>query len=292
MKKQILFFVLLLVLACKQETKLNQSHNKIVRESTLLGQFMYDSQSNPLISVHRGGKGLVNYPENCLETMQYVHSIIPDAIFEIDISQTKDSILVLMHDNSLDRTTTGTGLIKNKTFKELQNLRLQDDFNNLTSYSIPLFEDVLKWALKNRVVLTIDIKKSVYPKYIINTINKFEAQDVSIIITYDLKQAQHIHALAPNLLLSVSARNNKEFEALLDSNIPTKNMLAFTGTRLSSATLYDKIHSHGIKTILGTLGNLDNRAKARGDYLYNDWVLKGIDIIATDRPFQVYNVIK
>ena len=98
--------------------------------------------------------------------------------------------------------------------------------------------------------------------------------------------------LAPNLLLSVSARNEKEFNGLLNSGVPTKNMLAFTGTRLSSDTLYHKIHNKGIKTILGALGNLDNQAATRGNHLYQEWIAKGIDIIATDRPFEVATALQ
>ena len=69
-------------------------------------------------------------------------------------------------------------------------------------------------------------------------------------------------------------------------------MLAFTGTRLSPTQLYKSIHKKGIKTILGTLGNLDKQAQARGNNLYKDWVNRGIDIIATDRPFEVAKALQ
>ena len=118
-----------------------------------------------------------------------------------------------------------------------------------------------------------------------------DAQDNSIIITYDLQQANRAYQLAPELLLSVSARNEKEWETILNSGIPTKNMLAFTGTRLSPSALYDRLHENDIVCMLGTLGNLDRQAKARGDELYKTWKASGIDIIATDRPFEVNNAI-
>jgi glycerophosphoryl diester phosphodiesterase len=80
-------------------------------------------------------------------------------------------------------------------------------------------------------------------------------------------------------------------DKLLNSGIPTKNMIAFTGTRLSDASLFKRLHSHDILTMLGTLGNLDKSAEARGDHLYNEWMDLGVDIIATDRPFAVSNAI-
>ncbi len=106
-----------------------------------------------------------------------------------------------------------------------------------------------------------------------------------------MEQLKKAYQLAPDLLLSVSARNQKELNWLLDTKIPLKNMLAFTGTKLSDTSLYANIQKLGIKTMLGTLGNLDKQAVSKGDSLYITWKNMGIDIFATDRPFQVATVL-
>lgn len=288
MKKTILVFLIILGFSCKNEKQKQDEalHVEKVKQSVLLETLKYTSEDKPMISVHRGGKGLKYYPENCLETLKYINDSI-EAIYEIDVAKTKDDVLVLMHDNTLDRTSTGEGNISKYTFDELQAFSLEDDFGNKTKFKIPLFKDVLVWAKDNNVILTIDIKRSVEVEQVVELIREVGAEDISVIITYDLKQAELANTVAPELLLSVSARNNQEVEWLLHSGIPTENMIAFTGTRLSSDSLYAKIHSYGIKTMLGTLGNLDKRAEARGDSLYKIWVHKGIDVIATDRPFAV-----
>lgn len=234
--------------------------------------------------MHRGGKSIENYPENCLETLQYVNDSIP-AIYEIDIAKTKDNVLVLMHDDNLNRISTGEGAITNYTYSELLQYNLEDDFGNETTFKIPLFKDVLTWAKTNKVILTIDIKKSVSVEHVVALIKETNAEDVSIIITYDIKQATAAYKAAPNLLLSVSARNNEELDWLLHSKIPTQNMIAFTGTRLATQAFYKQLHDLGITTMLGTLGNLDKQAEAKGDALYQNWVDLGVDVIATDRPF-------
>ena len=64
-------------------------------------------------------------------------------------------------------------------------------------------------------------------------------------------------------------------------------MLAFTGTRLSNPNLYKRLKDKNIVAMLGTLGNLDKQAEARGNHLYNEWMSKGVNILATDRPFEV-----
>ena len=276
-----ILLILLVVLSCnnknKQDVKPQSKSNQTT--SILLKKFKYRSDDKPIISVHRGGKGLSNYPENCLETLKYINDSI-SAIYEIDVAQTKDSVLVLMHDNSLDRTTTGTGKLTNYTYKQLQQFNLVDDFGTETNFKIPTLKDVLLFAKQNNIVLTLDKKRSVDYKSIVNLVNQLQ------------QQATEAYAIAPHLLLSVSARNTKELDWLLHSKIPTQNMLAFTGTRLSSDSLYKAIHKLGVKTILGTLGNLDKQAKTKSDTLYRHWMQKGIDVFATDRPFEAANALQ
>jgi glycerophosphoryl diester phosphodiesterase len=261
------------------------------KTAVYLNNFSYTNAENiPAISAHRGGKGIFGYPENCLETMTYVNDKI-NAIFEIDVAQTKDGKLVLMHDNAINRTTTGDGLLRKLTYKELSRYNLVDDYGTVTDFKVPLFSDVVKWSMANNVILTVDVKRGVSQHSVIKAIQGLHAQSTCILITYDLEQAKSAHKLAPELVLSVSARNEEEFNRLLRSRIPTQNMVAFTGTRLSPTEHYKSIHNEDVLCILGTLGNLDKQAQARGDQLYLSWVNKGIDILATDRPIEAYNAI-
>jgi glycerophosphoryl diester phosphodiesterase len=261
-----------------------------ITKSKPVSIFKTSNANYPNISVHRGGKGLENYPENCLETLKYIDGKI-SAIYEVDVAQTKDGQLILMHDNSIDRTTNGSGSVKTMTYNELKNYNLLDDYGNETKFKIPLFSEVLNWCTANNVILTVDIKRSVNQEDVIKAIKDANAEDVSIIITYSIEQAKSAYNLAPDLLLSVSARNHNEFDRLLETNIPVENMLAFTGTRLSNGSLYKRLHDAGIVSILGTLGNLDKQAEARGEDMYSRWHKFGADILATDRPFEAYKAI-
>jgi glycerophosphoryl diester phosphodiesterase len=290
MKRFLLIFIVCagVGLGCKQSVKQNTKSE--LQPSKLISLFKVSQSNYPNISVHRGGKGLLNYPENCLETLQYINDSIA-AIYEVDVAQTKDGQLVLLHDKTIDRTTTGTGMVNALTFDELNKFNLVDDYGNATQFKIPLFSEVLKWCEDKNVILTVDIKKSVSQEVVINAIRAAKAEDVSIIITYNVPQATSAYKLAPDLLMSVSARNNDEFERLLAAKIPTENMLAFTGTRLSDASLFNRLHAENIVCMLGTLGNMDKQAKARGDQLYKTWKDLGADIMATDRPFDAFHAI-
>jgi glycerophosphoryl diester phosphodiesterase len=287
MKRLLLLVLTLTILGCK-DPKVSTGLAK--PQSKLIEIFKASNSNYPNISVHRGGKGLENYPENCLETLEYVNDSIT-AIYEIDVAQTRDGQLVLLHDNSIDRTTTGTGLVKDFTYEELRGFSLVDDFGNETSFKIPLFSSVLEWSKANNVILTIDIKRSVSQAIVVEAIRDAKAEDISVIITYDVEQAEMAYKRAPDLLLSVSARNNDEYNRLLEAKIPTENMLAFTGTRLSDSALFQRLHNDDIVCMLGTLGNLDKQAAAKGNDLYKKWKDLGVDVFATDRPFEAYNAL-
>jgi len=288
MKRFLLLIIIFGLVACK-DTK-SARETVVIPNSKLIEVFKASNSSYPNISVHRGGKGLLDYPENCLETLQYINDSI-SAVYEVDVAQTKDGQLVLMHDNSIERTTNGIGLVKDLTYNELKKYNLVDDYGNATTFKIPLFSEVLKWCKANTVILTVDIKRSVSQVIVINAIREVKAEDIAAIITYDVKQAISAYKHAPELLLSVSARNHEEVDRLLDAKIPTKNMLAFTGTRLSDTSLYERLHAENIVCMLGTLGNLDRQAEAKGNHLYQTWKNKGVDVLATDRPFEAFKAI-
>lgn len=287
--KQIFFILAFLAfVGCKQSKESTQTTE--IAASKLIKLFKASNSNFPNVSVHRGGKGLVNYPENCLETINFVNDSIV-AIYEIDVAQTKDGQLVLLHDNSIDRTTTGSGKVDQLTYNELKDFNLVDDHGNETTFKIPLFSDVLTSCKKNNIILTVDIKKTVSQETVINAIREANATDIAIIITYNIEQAQTAYTLGPDLLLSVSARNDDELNRLLATDIPTENMLAFTGTRLSDVSLFKRLHDENIVCMLGTLGNLDKSAEAKGSQLYREWQEKGVDIMATDRPFDAFKAI-
>ena len=85
--------------------------------------FRYAPERPIVVSGHRGGM-VTGYPENCIESFEKTLSMMP-SFFEIDPRLTKDSVIVLMHDATIDRTTTGTGKVSDYTFEELQQFFLK-----------------------------------------------------------------------------------------------------------------------------------------------------------------------
>ncbi len=250
--------------------------------------FTYSEKSYPLVSAHRGGPQ-EHLPENAIETFAF-HAKNNPLIIECDIRMSKDSVLVLMHDETLARTTTGTGKVSDHTLHELKELDLVTNDGKVTSYKIPTLEEALLWG-KNKVIFTLDVKQNVPYNLVSNIVNKAKAEAYSIIITYNPAQAKAMHRINPELMISVSVKSISEWTKLIANDIPDNRLVAFVGTREPDQELIDLLHNHGIKSILGTLGNLDKQADTRGYQVYAEYIERGIDIISTDRPVEAQKAL-
>ncbi|MFD1769151.1 glycerophosphodiester phosphodiesterase family protein [Sphingobacterium suaedae] len=262
------------------------NHNQIFNFAGVedLYRFLtYSEKRVPLVSAHRGGPD-VDYPENALETFQRVAYKTP-AIIECDIALTKDSVLVLIHDETLDRTTTGKGRVNRHTLDELNELYLKDETGNTTNYRIPTLDETLAWGV-GKVIFTLDVKKNVPYRMVIDAIRRTKSEAYVVIITYSADQAAVVHNLAPDLMISASIKNSEDLVRLNDRDVPDTRLVAFVGTSQADKKLTDLLHQHGILCILGTIGNLDDQAAQRGDQLYAEFIENGADILSTDRPLQ------
>lgn len=140
--------------SCKKEKDLRviqkenpQVFNKVIKE------IEKKSQKDILVCAHRGFHK--NAPENSLKSIQDAINANID-IVELDVRTTQDSVLVLMHDDAVDRTTTGKGSIKDYLYQELLELNLKIG-DSVTTHKIPKLKDVLLLA-KDKVILNLDLK--------------------------------------------------------------------------------------------------------------------------------------
>lgn len=287
MTKKLSLILLIFVGFSWKISQTNKNYTSV--PSSIFEFFQYEKSKKAMVSVHRGGGELKGLPENCLESFDYISKKMP-CIIECDIEMTKDSVMVLMHDKSLDRTSTGKDLVFNNTFETLKKLKLKDNYGNETDFKIPTLESALKWG-RNKVIFTLDVKKTTPFKNVIEMVNQQNAQNYAVIITYNANEAIEVYKLDPNLLISVSIMQISDYERLHQAGIPDKNMVAFIGTREPKPEFIDFLHKKGIMCILGVLGNLDKKAAARGDEYYKTFIDQGVDVFATDRPEAVYGII-
>ena len=241
--------------------------------------FRWSPDKAPIISAHRGGP-MEGYPENCIETFEHALLYAP-CLLECDVAKSKDSVLVMMHDRTLDRTTTGSGPVGDYALEELRRLYLKDNQGNVTPYRIPTLAEVLDWA-RGRAIVELDIKRSITPEEIVAMIREKQALNYTVVITYDTETAKQYHTLEPQLMISASARGIEGTQRLLESGIDPKCIVAFVGVYEPEKEVYDLLHENGIQAILGTMGNLDRKAEKHGISVYKKLIGNGADILATN----------
>lgn len=288
---------MLLLFSCKKEASDSQKTalasnelHRIVLSTVEEARDFYAWTSDriPMVSAHRGGP-YPGYPENSIEAFENTLKHTP-SIIEFDVALTKDSVLILMHDNTLDRTTTGKGKVIDHTFEEIRQLYLVDKEGLQTDFRVPTLDDALAWG-KGKTLFTVDIKREVPFEMVVDAIKRHQAEPYAAVITYSVDAARKIHRLHPDLMLSVTIRNEEELERFENSGIPVDRWIAFTGTSERTEAFNAMLHERGVFTILGVLGNLDRSAIARGDQIYAEFVEKGADILATDRPIEAAKAI-
>lgn len=264
-----------------------------VPENGLAAFLQRPSFPAPMISHHRGGP-TPGFPENSLEAMDRALAY-GYGVMEVDVAQLKDGTLILMHDDTLGRTTTGEGALRQQTWATVKDLRLKDNDGTVTNYRIPLLKDVLKWTI-GKTILTLDIKRGVDFAKVAAMVERVGAEDYVVAISYTMDQAKAFHRLAPKMPLTIGLASESDLVAFDESGIPDELVMAWTGTRLLSPDHYQQLHARGWRVIVGTLGRgeraLDNQIRSGTSPVnYKDIINLGADIIATDRFWAVQNEI-
>jgi glycerophosphoryl diester phosphodiesterase len=113
---------------------------------------MMAQNSQVLVASHRGDWR--NYADNSIEGIESCIRMGID-IVEIDLALTKDSVLVLMHDRTVDRTTNGKGLVSDFTLEEIKQLNLKNGLGRVTDFQIPTLEEVMR-VVKGKINVNID----------------------------------------------------------------------------------------------------------------------------------------
>jgi glycerophosphoryl diester phosphodiesterase len=277
----VFFLFLVLALSCESPEKHYQSFSSVEELQYYLN---WAPGKTPLVSAHRGGPmagvGQSGFPENCLATFENALNYAP-CLIECDVRKSKDGQLFLLHDETLERTTSGSGAISERTSVELGQLFLKDEAGKHTAYRIPTLSETLEWA-RGKAIVTLDVKRGVTAQEIAEIILRHKAESYSTVITYNLESALRYHQLNPELMISASAEGPEAARRLVESGIPPRNLLGFVGVYEPPREIYQLLHQHGIRAILGTIGNLDRKAEKEGLDVYVDLLKNGADILATD----------
>ncbi len=241
------------------------------------------------VTAHRGASVL--YPENTLSAFIGAKELGADWI-ELDVQETKDGKIIIMHDTNFKRTT---GVNKNTwevTYDEIKDLDAGSHFDKkFKDERIPLLDDIIKWARENNMKLNIELKPTGYEK-------DFEKLVVDIIKKYHYEDSCVITSQVYNVL-----ENVKKY----DSNIETVYVMSFAygdilslrdadnfSIEASSITnsLVKKVHKEGKQIYVWTVNTKENINKMidlKVDNIITDNITLAKDIIYNSKTSNLIN---
>ncbi|HIT90498.1 MAG TPA: glycerophosphodiester phosphodiesterase, partial [Candidatus Merdenecus merdavium] len=151
------------------------------------------------VTAHRGGAQLA--PENTIPALEKSIELLSDYA-EIDVQETKDGELILMHDNNLKRTT---GIKKNVwevTYDEIKNQDIISKKSEFENIKIPTLREVLE-VCNHRLNLNIEVKyngrNDGIIKKVIDLIEEMEFEDQCVITSMNYKYLKEVKELNPNI---------------------------------------------------------------------------------------------
>lgn len=112
------------------------------------------------IWAHRGASAKA--PENTLSAFRLAHELGADGV-ELDVQLTADGHVVVIHDETLDRTTTGKGPVRDRTLKEVKSLDASYGVEGFLGEPVPTLEEVLALLRPTGMSVNIELKNSVEP---------------------------------------------------------------------------------------------------------------------------------
>ena len=133
-----------------------------------------------VIYAHRGASEY--YPENTLSSFYAGVEMGANGI-ENDIQRTKDGVLVVFHDDTIDRVTDGSGKISDYTYRELLKFTVKNEKYNRFD-KIMTFEEFLKYFAWRDLTLAIELKQFGIAKDVIDMIDEYGARDKCIITSF------------------------------------------------------------------------------------------------------------
>lgn len=282
-------FISFLFCSCASSQPLNTLNIK--NEKELQEFFRYTADAIPLVSGHRGAS-MKGYPENAIETFEYILKHTP-AFFEIDPRLTKDSVIVLHHDVTLDRTTTGTGKLSDYTWDEVKHLKLKDIEGNITPFHIPTLQQAIEWA-RSKTILNLD-KKDVPLEMTASIIKKMNAGAFVMVTVHNAEQAKFYYDDDSLRMMSAFVKTEKAFEAYKSAGIPWSNMIAYIGSENnpSNKEMYNMLHEKGVMCMISAAPVFDKISSPEQRlHKYKETFRMGADILESDLPVDVARALK
>ncbi len=249
-----------------------------------------------IVVVHRGDWR--NWPENTIPAIESIIRMGAD-VMELDLKLTKDSVLVLSHDKTIDRCTNGKGLVSDYTYDELMQFRLKRAHGVVTdSMHICTLREALE-CCRDRIVVNVDQGYEYYDLVLAVTEELGVTDQILIkgkrpVREVEAKMAEHGSNMMYMPIIDIQKEQGQALfrEYMETGTVPLAYEVCWNKMTPEVQAAMDHIVESGSKlwvnTIWGSLcGYLDDDAAfscADPSLIYDRVMATGATIIQTDRP--------
>ena len=274
------------------------------RAEMIAAQIHNPNSKYVVVACHRGDWR--NYPENSIPAIESIIRMGAD-IMELDLKLTKDSVLVLSHDWTIDRCTTGKGRVSDYTLDELKQFRLRRAHGVATdSLHICTLREALE-CCKDRICVNVDQGYEYYDMVLAITEELGVTDQILIkgkhsVASVAEKMAAHEHNMMYMPIIDIQKeQGQKLFQEYMDTKtVPLAYEVCWKKLTPEVSDCFKKVVESGSKlwvnTIWGSLcGYLDDdKALDCGDpaEVYDQVIALGASMIQTDRPEKLLDYLR
>ncbi len=271
----------------------------IKRKAPIFGAFFIAFQLNAqslkdqltkgkvILCAHRGGM-YADYAENSLKTLEYLGKGFEGAsvMAEVDVRKSKDGTLFLLHDNTLERTTTGTGKIEESTDEYLKGLKLRNGKGDVLNETIPTLAELLDFVAKRKIFLMLDVKIDDW-KQIMDLVKSKKAVQKCLVLTFKPENSKKAHEASPNMLVSCLVKDRNDWNEI-SKIVPAKVMMAYVN-KSTPADVIEEMKSKKI-FLVGDASEVERNKGITYDAAFYKSI--GVNVLVTDLPMEVKVLLK
>lgn len=297
-------YIILFLIAANSLFYAAEAQNKtgFTPQQELQGLFNPKSKQ-VLVAAHRGDWR--NAPENSLIGLKNCVAMGVD-IVELDLKRTKDGVLIVMHDKTIDRSTNGKGIPADYTLEEIRKFKLKNGMGRASAHPIPTFEEMLQ-AAKGKVLIDVDKGYDYFDEAVI-LVKKYNMLDQVLFNIDDNTYLDSVESrygkIDPSIVL-MPIINYKDVNAkeIMDSYLRHKKTVFQPVFSTDTAALIDKQvalknrkYGMWLNSLWASLngGHDDDRAVELSEPNQSwGWLIdKGANVIQTDRPLQLIQYLR
>lgn len=276
--RYLVLFVFIFLVSCvslKNKTDFNET----------MREFNSPNSSMVLVAAHRGAH-MGNF-ENSIASAKHAIRLGVD-IIEVDVKTTKDGHLILMHDSSINRTTTGNGAVEDLTLEEIRKYKLKAPYGRISEETVPTFEEFLK-VTKGKIMIDVDMKTD-NVKGILKVVNALGMEKEVFYFDNDYDQLDLIKELDESAQLMPRAYSLQMTDSAIVKFAPP---VVHIDSKFNTKEVGELLKKNKSRVWINTLGEKDAFIRyGNGEEVIQELIKHGVNVIQTDEPEMLLELLR